>query len=231
MKTAWCLTLFPVSCRNAPSSPILTTVTLPFLGWKTFISLSTVIKRLCYLCVFVVISLSFMRKPQHEKKALILPVIRSQREPVSPTLSGKLPHKVLTSGLLHSHSGPAAASGTGPNWVVLSSGHCLCQQGGEYLDPTTLQVWGCHWCIDMVKSHCGKSSALQGDFCWVPEPCPGGRQTLQTSHHCVWSGSSAHAGSAHCGFLDVCGQVHAEVNLSLVMAAVMEKHSYIKLSM
>lgn len=210
MKTAWCLTLFPVSCRNPPSHQSWLHLPFPFLEQKTLISPCIIIKRLWYLSVFVVMSLSYLRKPQHEKKAPILPVIRSQREPVSPTLSGELPHRALTSGLLHSHSGPAAVSGTGPSWGVLSSGHCLYQRGAEYLDPTTLQVWGCRGCIDTVKSHCGKSSAPQGDFCWVPAPCPGGRQTLQTSRRCVWSGSSAPAGSAHCGFLDVWGQVHAE---------------------
>ncbi len=161
------------------------------------------------------------------EKALISPVIRSQREPVSPTLSGELPRRALTSGLLRSHSGPAAASGTPPIWVAPSSGRCLCQPGAECLDPTTPQVWGCRWCIDRVKSHCGKSSALQGDSCWAPAPCLGGRQTLQTSHQCVWSGSSGPAHSAHCGSpLALCGQVHAEMDPSLLMAAAHGKQTH-----
>ena len=65
--------------------------------------------------------LYYLRKTQHEKKKH-LPVIRSQKEPISPILNVQLPRTAQTSGLLHSHSGPAAASGTGPIWVEKSSG-------------------------------------------------------------------------------------------------------------
>lgn len=161
----------------------------------------------------------------HEEiKTVFLPVTGSQREPVSPTLSGGLPHRALTSVLFYSHSGPAAVSGTEPSWLVLSSGHCLYQRDAEYRGPTTLWVWGCHWCTDTVEFHSEKSLALQGDFCWVPALCPGGRQKPQTSLQCVWSESSGPACSIHCGFVNVFAQVHAEVNLSSVVAAVMEKY-------
>lgn len=90
---------------------------------------------------------------KHEYETILLPVIGSQREPVSPTLSAEFPHKALSSHPRQSHSGPAAVSGTGASWVVPSSGRCLYRRCAEYLDPTTPQVSGCRWCTGMVKSH------------------------------------------------------------------------------
>lgn len=91
----------------------------PFSTKKTLISpTSTVI-----MCV-VHMHFTLFGKSEHEREKTfifktreiflnLLPVTRSQKEPVSPTLSGGPPHKALTSGLLPSHSAPAAVFGTG----------------------------------------------------------------------------------------------------------------------